>query len=134
MEPVIGTELAGFRIVLVDDDDDARELLTTCFHQRAAEVHAAASGAEAFGLVQQHRPDVLISDIAMPAEDGYMLIRRVRALSEEEGGRTFAIAVTAHCAQVDRKRAIDAGFDAHHAKPLHLDKLIDLVATRTTPP
>ncbi len=130
-----GAELAGFRIVLVDDDDDARELLTTLFHQRAAEVHAAGSAAEAFGLVKQHRPDVLISDIAMPEEDGYMLIRRVRALSEQEGGRTFAIAVTAHTALADRKRATDAGFDAHEAKPVDLDKLIArLVGIRNARP
>ena len=128
-------ELAGFRIVLVDDDPDARELLTMVLAQRAAEVHPAASAAEAFGLVQQQRPDVLISDIAMPEEDGYMLIRRVRELAADEGGRTFAIAVTAHTGQADRKRAIDAGFDAHQAKPIDLDKLLErLVAIRAARP
>ena len=117
--------LEGLRIVLVDDDPDARDLLTTVLMQRSAEVFAAESASEAFQLVKQERPDVLISDIAMPEEDGYTLIRRVRTLSEEEGGRTPSIAVTAYAGRADRNRALEAGFDAHYPKPIDIDGLID---------
>jgi CheY-like chemotaxis protein len=117
--------LKGYRIVLVDDDPDARDLLTTVLVQRSAEVFAAESASEAFQLVQRERPDVLISDIAMPEEDGYTLIRRVRTLSEAQGGRTPSIAVTAYAGRADRSRALEAGFDAHYAKPIDIDALVD---------
>jgi CheY-like chemotaxis protein len=117
--------LEGFRIVLVDDDPDARDLLTTVLVQRSAEVFAAESASEALRLVQRERPHVLISDIAMPEEDGYTLIRRVRLLTEDEGGRTPSIAVTAYAGRADRTRALEAGFDAHYAKPIDIDALID---------
>jgi CheY-like chemotaxis protein len=117
--------LEGLRIVLVDDDLDARDLLTTVLLQRSAKVFAAENAGEAFLLVKRERPDVLISDIAMPEEDGYMLIRRVRALPEEQGGRTPSIAVTAYAGRADRNRALEAGFDAHYAKPIDIDSLVD---------
>lgn len=116
--------LEGLRIVVVDDDDDARDLLTTVLAQRAAEVFAAESASEAFELLKRERPDFLISDIAMPEEDGYTLIKRVRLLNEDEGGRTPAIAVTAYAGRADRNRALEAGFDAHYAKPLDIDGLV----------
>ena len=117
--------LEGFRIVLVDDDPDARDLLTTVLVQRSAEVFAAESASEAFALLQRELPDVLISDIAMPEEDGYTLVRRVRALPEDQGGRTPSIAVTAYAGRADRNRALEAGFDAHYAKPIDIDALVD---------
>jgi CheY-like chemotaxis protein len=117
--------LEGLRIVVVDDDADARDLLTTVLTQRSAEVFTAECASEAFELLQRERPDVLISDIAMPEEDGYTLIRRVRALSDEEGGRTPSVAVTAYAGRADRNRAIEAGFDAHYAKPIDIDGLVD---------
>lgn len=117
--------LEGLRVVLVDDDPDARDLLTTVLMQRSAQVFAAESASEAFELLRQERPHVLISDIAMPEEDGYTLIRRVRTLSEEEGGRTPSIAVTAYAGRADRHRALEAGFDAHCPKPIDIDGLID---------
>ncbi len=127
--------LAGLRIVLVDDDADARELLSTVLAQRSAEVFAASSAPEALALVKEHRPDVLISDIAMPEEDGYTLIKRLRALDADEGGHTPAVAVTAYAGRADRHRALEAGFDDHYAKPIDLDKLIDrLVGIRNAPP
>jgi len=116
--------LEGFRIVVVDDDPDARDLLTTVLAQRSAEVFAAECAREAFELLKRQRPDFLISDIAMPEEDGYMLIKRVRLLNEDEGGRTPAIAVTAYAGRADRHRALEAGFDAHYAKPLDIDGLV----------
>lgn len=124
--------LEGLRIVLVDDDPDARDLLTTVLLQRSADVHTAESAAEAFALVQRERPHVLISDIAMPEEDGHTLIRRIRLLSEEEGGRTMAIAVTAYAGRADRNRALTAGFDAHFGKPIDIDVLVErLIELRT---
>lgn len=117
--------LEGLRIVIVDDDPDARELLATLLTQRTAEVFAGESAAEAFELLRRERPDVLVSDIAMPEEDGYMLIRRVRALSEEEGGRIPALAVTAYAGRADRTRALEAGFDGHFAKPIDIDSLVE---------
>jgi CheY-like chemotaxis protein len=122
--PATRGALAGIRIVVVDDDPDARDLLATVLAQRSAEVLAASSAGEAFALVQREHPDVLISDIAMPEEDGYMLVRRVRALPPEDGGRTPAIAVTAYAGHGDRRRALEAGFDVHYAKPIDIDALV----------
>lgn len=116
--------LDGLRIVVVDDDDDARDLLATVLVQRSAEVFVAENAAAAFELVRRHRPDALISDIAMPEEDGYMLVGRVRALPEDQGGKTTSIALTAYAGRADRKRALDAGFDAHFSKPVDIDKLV----------
>jgi CheY-like chemotaxis protein len=117
--------LEGLRIVIVDDDPDARDLLATVLLQRNAQVFAADCAAEAFELLRRERPDALISDIAMPEEDGYMLIGRVRALSADDGGRTPSLAVTAYAGSADRKRALDAGFDGHFAKPIDIDSLVD---------
>lgn len=112
-------------MVVVDDDGDARDLLATVLLQRSAEVFVAECAAEAFELVKRELPHALISDIAMPEEDGYMLIARVRALPEHGGGKTTSIAVTAYAGRADRKRALDAGFDAHFAKPVDIDSLVE---------
>jgi CheY-like chemotaxis protein len=117
--------LEGLRIVIVDDDADARDLLATVLTQRSAQVFAADCAADAFELLRRERPDALISDIAMPDEDGYMLIGRVRALAPEDGGRTPALAVTAYAGGADRKRALEAGFDGHFAKPIDIDSLVN---------
>lgn len=119
--------LQGLRIVIVDDDDDARDLLSTVLTQRSAEVLVADCALAAFELVQRESPDALISDIAMPEEDGYSLIARVRTLCEEKGRSLLAIAVTAYAGRADRARALEAGFDAHLAKPIDLDTLVDLL-------
>ncbi len=115
--------LEGLRVVVVDDDDDARELLAVYLGQRGAEVFVGDSASVAFHLVQTEQPDVLISDIAMPEEDGYMLIARVRALPEAEG-TIPAIAVTAYASAADRARALAAGFNGHFPKPLDLEALV----------
>jgi CheY-like chemotaxis protein len=116
--------LQGMRIVIVDDDDDARDLLMILLTQRAASVFPAGSAAEALTLVQREHPDAIVSDIAMPDEDGYMLIERVRALPDDAGGRTPAIAVTAYTGRGDREHVIAAGFDVHCGKPIDLDSLV----------
>jgi CheY-like chemotaxis protein len=117
--------LEGLRVVVVDDDSDARELLSTVLTQRSALVFEAERAADALELVKRERPDFLISDIGMPEEDGYMLIAQVRAIPEQKGGNTPAIAVTAYASRADQKRALDAGFDAHFAKPVDIDALVD---------
>jgi|GEM_PF-2399466 len=119
--------LEGLSILVVDDDADARDLLHTVLLQRLARVHVADCAADAFELLQRERPDVLISDIAMPEEDGYMLIGRIRALPEESGGHTKAVAVTAYAGRSDRERALAAGFDAHFSKPVDIERLVDLL-------
>ncbi|HTV01121.1 MAG TPA: response regulator, partial [Luteitalea sp.] len=92
-------------------------------------VSTASSAADAFSMLQADPPDVLVSDIGMPGEDGYGLIRRVRELAPEHGGRTPAIALTAYAGAEDRVRALVAGFQHHLAKPIEPVELIVLVAS-----
>lgn len=118
--------LDGLRILVVDDDQDARELLATVLEQRRAVVSTASNVADALDLLAREEVDVVVSDIAMPEEDGYMLIAKLRRL-EGARGRVPAIAVTAHAAPSDRARAMEAGFDRYHAKPVDLDGLVDAI-------
>lgn len=119
--------LEGLRILIVDDDPDARDLLYAILSQRLADVSVASCAAEAFEMLQRERPDVLVSDIAMPHEDGYTLIGRIRRLDADEGGATPAIAVTAYAGRSDEDRAKQAGFDAHFSKPVDVDALVRLL-------
>ncbi len=112
------TLLAGLRVLVVDDERDARDLLTAVLQQHGAEATAAASAREALEAIAQAPPDVLVADIAMPDEDGYLLLEQVRALPPERGGRIPAIAVTAYARAEDTRRALAAGFQVHLAKPL----------------
>ena len=120
-------DLAGVKVLVVDDEGDARALLKRVLEDRAASVRTAGSAAEALRLLQAERPDVLVSDIGMPEEDGYALIRRVRAL--EAGGDVPAIAVTAYARSEDRLKAILAGFQMHVSKPVDATELLALVAS-----
>jgi PAS domain S-box-containing protein len=119
--------LDRLRVIVVEDEPDARELLVTILHQYGAEVRAAASAAEGLELLGQQKPDALISDIEMPYEDGYSFIRKVRTLSVEQGGRVPAIALTAHARSDDRLRALSAGFDAHVTKPMDPIELVTII-------
>jgi signal transduction histidine kinase/CheY-like chemotaxis protein len=123
------TRMAGVKIVIVDDEPDARSLLRRLLEDCNAEVHTAETAEEAVALVQAERPHVLISDIGMPNEDGYGLIRRVRALSAETGGHTPAVALTAYARAEDRVTAIVAGFQHHLSKPVEPNELIAIVAS-----
>ncbi|HWS99082.1 MAG TPA: PAS domain S-box protein [Pyrinomonadaceae bacterium] len=119
--------LSGVRVLVVDDEEDARALLRTVLEKYGAEVVAAASTREALAAVERDAPDVLISDIGMPEEDGYELIRRVRALDPERGGRVPAAAVSAYAGEDNRREAVEAGFQLHVAKPVDPEELIKVV-------
>jgi CheY-like chemotaxis protein len=112
-------------VLVVDDEGDARELLALILISRGAQVETVSSAREALELIVKRRPDVLLADLRMPDEDGYDLIRTLRAGEQERGLRRLAaIAVTAYAASGDRDRAIAAGFDAHVAKPVDTDELL----------
>ena len=121
-------QLDGLRILVVDDDQDARELITELLRSRGADVRTAASAHEARSLLDTEPPDVLLSDIAMPGHDGLELIRSVRERPLTAGGRVPAIALTAYARDEDRARSLAAGFDAHLAKPVDVDALVMTVA------
>jgi PAS domain S-box-containing protein len=125
--------LAGVRALVVDDEDDARELLKTVIGQYGADVAAARSAAEAFALIttapEHKRPDVMVTDLGMPDEDGYSLLWRVREWEHEHGRYTPAVALTAYGRSEDRKRALQAGFQMHIAKPVEPDELAVVVAS-----
>lgn len=118
---------AGVRILLVEDDEDSREMLKTMFEQNGMQITGVDSAAKAVELIQQIKPDVLISDIGLPHEDGYELIGKIRRLSPEQGGLTPAIALTGYVSLQDRRHAFNVGFQEHLSKPVDIDKLLELV-------
>ena len=120
---VSASALAGIRVLIVDDEADARDLLSTVLAQYSAQTKTAASAAAALKTLERWQPHVLITDIAMPGEDSYDLIRRVRALETDRGGRIPAIAVTAYARAEDRARAVAAGYQMHIAKPVEPNQL-----------
>jgi len=122
-----GAPLAGLRVVVADDQDDSRDLIEFLLTQQGAVVTGVASAAEAFAAIKGHPPDVLLSDIEMPGENGYALIGRLRALTAEEGGAVPAAAMTAHGSREDRDRALAAGFQRHLPKPFQPADLFALV-------
>jgi len=124
-----GIALNGLRLMIVDDEADTRELLTALLTQHGAEVRACVSSSEALALLEQWQPDVLISDIGMPGEDGYTLLRKVRALPPERGGRIPAAALTAFARSEDRLRALAAGFQMHIPKPVEIAELVIVIAS-----
>ncbi len=121
--------LKGLRVLVVDDEPDARELLAEVLRGDGAEVELAGSVAAALASFDERRPDVLVSDIGMPTEDGHALIRKVRARSPEKGGRTPAVAVTAYAQAEDARRALASGFQRHMTKPVEPEALVALVAS-----
>ncbi|MFL6213358.1 MAG: ATP-binding protein [Blastocatellia bacterium] len=120
--------LAGLTVMVLDDEPDARLLLTTILREQKAEVTAVASVEEAFAALPWVKPDIIVSDIGMPREDGYSFIRRLRALEAEQGEKwTPAIALTAHARDGDRLRALAAGFQSHIAKPADPLELVTVI-------
>jgi CheY-like chemotaxis protein len=110
--------LKGLRVLVVDDDVDARDLFTRALEQYDARVTAVASAGAALTALQRWKPHVLVSDIAMPEESGYVLMRKIRRLPPEQGGTVPALALTAYAGANDVKLALSAGFSAHVAKPI----------------
>jgi len=124
------------KVLIIDDVKDTRDGFGTFLQSLGADVKTAASAAEGFGALTEFKPDVLLCDIAMPGEDGYSLIQRVRALEPGQGGKTAAIAVTAYAGVEDIRRALEAKYDAHVAKPLDMVALshrIGKLARKKTP-
>ncbi|MEP0909183.1 PAS domain S-box protein [Leptolyngbya subtilissima ST-M1] len=123
--------LAGIRVLAVDDEPDARELLTVLLTEYGAEVLAVASASEVLVNLESFQPDVLVSDIAMPDVDGYALIQQVRALPATKGGQIPAICLTAYAREEDCQRSIRSGFANHVAKPLEPERLVRALMTVT---
>ncbi|HEU4933511.1 MAG TPA: CHASE domain-containing protein [Pyrinomonadaceae bacterium] len=120
--------LSGVNVLLVDDDSDTLTLMTTALTRRQANVTAVSSAGEAIQAITRKRPDVLVSDIAMPDEDGYGLIEKVRLLENGAADNIPAVAITAYAKEEDRERALSAGYQIYLAKPVELTELISVVA------
>ena len=120
--------LRDLKVLIVDDEDDSRDFLTQVLGAAGAEVASAGTSREGLDLFHRLSPDVLLSDIALPGEDGYAFIREIRALSRDRGGMVRAAALTANARPEDASHAVDAGFDMHIAKPVEPYELIGIVA------
>jgi CheY-like chemotaxis protein len=120
--------LQGLRVLAVDDEEDTREMIRAVLEHCKMEVVTAGSASEALEAVVQSHPDILISDLGMPGEDGYALIAKVRALPAERGGRIPAAALTAYARGDDRVKVLRSGFQLHVPKPLEPNELVAVVA------
>jgi CheY-like chemotaxis protein len=120
--------LTGLRILVVDDDDDSCFYITTVLEAEGASVKAVTAAAVALEILPKFKPDALICDLAMPREDGYTLIRKVRSLKVDQGGRVPAIALSAYADSEYRYRALEAGFQNHVAKPVEPGELVEIIA------
>lgn len=122
-------KLSGIFVLAIDDDPDARILVSRILQREGAQVNSAESAEEGFQALKQHRPHVIVCDISMPQEDGYSFMRRVRTLAPDQGGRTPAIALTAFADKEHERTALDAGFDVFMSKPLNAVRLGDAIRT-----
>ena len=123
------SELVGLTVLVIDDQADTREVLASILAACGATVHEEASARAGLATLRAARPDVVVSDIGMPEEDGYSFIQRVRALPPEEGGTIPAAALTAYARAEDRRKALTMGFEMHIPKPVEPDELVAAVAT-----
>jgi CheY-like chemotaxis protein len=123
--------LAGLRILLVDDEPDAGVMIAAILGEAGAEVATATGAQRAVQMLAEWKPDLLISDIGMPVEDGYDLIRKVRTLSAEQGGQVPAIALTAYARTQDRLKVLSAGYQMHVPKPVEPIELATVIASLT---
>jgi PAS domain S-box-containing protein len=121
-------ELAGLNVLVIDDERDARELVQAVLEEGGATVTLTSSASEALQCIERQKPDIIISDIGMPDEDGYVFIRKLRALPRDQGGRIPAIALTAYARAEDRRKALGAGFQNHAAKPIEPQELVLVIA------
>jgi CheY-like chemotaxis protein len=120
--------LQGTQVLVVDNEPDALDFAVFVLQQAGATVMSATSADEALTLLSQSQPDVLLSDIGMPDQDGYMLMQQVRSLPSSEGGQVPAIALTAYAGDIDYRQALAAGFQRHLAKPIEPDALVKTIA------
>src|SRR2546421_9915736 len=120
--------LNGLRIMVVDDEDETRELLKLMLSSHGAEVLAASSGTEALAQIDECQPGIIVSDMGMPGMDGYMFMKRERALNSEQRS-VPAIALTAYARAEDRLRALAAGFQMHVPKPVEASELVMVIAS-----
>ena len=121
--------LDGLKILVVDDEADTRDLIREVLKECGSEVITSSSAAEALVAIEQHKPDILISDLGMPDEDGYSLITKIRALPSERGGHIPAAALTAYARAEDRMRVLRSGFQFHLPKPVDSAELVTVVAS-----
>jgi CheY-like chemotaxis protein/two-component sensor histidine kinase len=121
-------QIEGLRVLVVEDEPDARDLLVALLEQCKVVVQAAGTAAEGLGRLAEWKPDVILSDVGMPVEDGYAFIQRVRALPRDQGGRIPAVALTAYARTEDRRRAMLAGFNIHVSKPIDPAELLVVLA------
>jgi CheY-like chemotaxis protein/anti-sigma regulatory factor (Ser/Thr protein kinase) len=121
-------DLKGLRVLVVDDEADTRGLIVTLLELSGAVVEQADGAAAALAAIERRVPDVMISDLAMPGQDGLTLLRGLRRLPPERGGAVRAVALTAYARSEDRARALAAGFDAHVGKPIDPAELLTVVA------
>lgn len=124
-------DLQNIKVIVVDDEADARELVSLILEQRGAQVESAGSVAAAYPLLMQFRPDIIISDIGMPDENGYSLLHKIRTLSDQELAQIPAIALTAYAQEEDRQTALEAGFESHISKPFDPMAVVDAVKALT---
>ena len=119
--------LQGIRVLIVDDAADTREVLAEILQRCGAQVRVAPSVIDALGLIERDPPDVVLADIEMPEEDGYGLLRKVRALPNDRGGTIPVAALTAYASEQDRTNVLNAGFALHVPKPVHPLDLANVV-------
>jgi len=129
LEPPNSPSLVGMRALFVDDEADAREIISMLLAGCGAEVRTASSAPEALAACDEWRPEILIADIGMPGEDGYMLMKKLRELEKLRGGHIPAIALTAYARQEDRLRALSVGYERHVPKPIEPDEFLAAVAS-----
>ncbi|MBW4463591.1 MAG: PAS domain S-box protein [Nodosilinea sp. WJT8-NPBG4] len=127
------TRLDNVQVLLVEDDTDAREFQSFLLEQHGATVTAVASGVEALQVLEQWFPDVIVSDIGMAEMDGYGLMQQIRSRPPAQGGTVPAIALTAYAAEIDQKRALEAGFQTHLTKPLEPERFVSEIMTLLRP-
>ncbi|MBE9224446.1 response regulator [Phormidium sp. LEGE 05292] len=121
--------LQDIRVLLIDDEPDARELIAFILKEAGAIATVVSSASEALKIFPQVKPDLVVSDIGMPEIDGYMLIQKIRAMPPEQGGKVPAIALTAYAGEINQRKAIVAGFQRHLAKPVETNDLIETIIT-----
>ena len=123
--------LEGIKVLVVEDDDDSRALIGVMLKKHGGSVQFASATVEALERLENEAFDVVISDIGMPDQDGYELIRKVRALPPDKGGRAPAIALTGYATARDRERAVAEGYQMHLAKPVESADLVQAIVKLT---